>query len=70
MHNIFCNSLSILIELGEELNKANIPSTLLGEWLQRAQAVKNSRGWVKVVPFPPTISGPDNQDILAKHPDN
>lgn len=59
-----------LIELGEEQNKADIPSTFLGAWLQKAETIKNSSGGVRVVLSPATIRGPDNQDLLAKHPDN
>lgn len=59
MHNNFSNSLSFF-KIG----------ALLQAWLQRAQTVENSRGWVRVALFPATISGPDNQDLLAKHPDN
>lgn len=72
MHNNFHNALAylFLIELGEQQNKADIPSTFLGAWLQKAQTVKNSGGWVRAVLSPATIRGPDNQDLLAKHPNN
>ena len=60
----------LLIELGGEHNKADIPCTFLQAWLQKAQAAKNSSHGVRVVLSPAMIRGPDNHDLLAKHPDN
>lgn len=55
-HTIF------FFNLGEEpKTKLSVPCTLL----LHMETVTNSRGWVGVVPFPATISGPDNQDLLA-----
>lgn len=72
MHYNFRNAVAylFLIKLGEEQNKADIPSTFLWAWLQKAQTVKHSSGWVRVLLSPATIRGPDNQDLLAKHPGN
>ena len=68
MLHYFCYTLAylFLIESGDERNKADIPPTFLGAWLQTAETVENSSGRVRAVLSPSTIRGPDNQRFISQ----